>query len=148
MKLIDFGLARFPKKKDISRLGDKIGPFHTIAPEITRTDNRINWYKSDVYSLAKTAWMILTGDSTGFEGQYNPNSVIGLKKYYPNFYFTMLDDLLVRSTDNEPDKRPSTDIFLDEFLSWFDAISDFHTYNRNQWGEFVNRLFQSQYPKG
>lgn len=40
----------------------------------------------------------------GFDGQYSTESIIHLKKFYPDHYTTPIDNLLISCTDNDPSK--------------------------------------------
>lgn len=146
--LIDFGLVDFPDKADVTKNREKIGPRWTMAPEINRqTGDKINFFKSDVYSLAKTLWIILTDSRMGFEGQYNVDTILQLKNKYPNEYTTPIDKLLRNSTDNDPDKRPTVDEFLSRLREWKKLNEDFHLRNNEQWTEVLNKLFPLSIPK-
>ena len=112
--LSDFGLIfieaaiRITKEKDKERIGAK----RTIAPEMERSMGfHADPYKADIYSVAKTIWMILTEDYDCFEGQYSSESIIALEQYKtigtfdnsipPSIpYYTPVDLLLTDCTDN------------------------------------------------
>mgnify|MGYP007038490816 CR=1 FL=1 len=64
-------------------------------------------FKADVYSMAKTIWIILTGDEFSFGGQYIANSEIGLsRKQKCNIYLYPLDKLLAQCTQKRCMKCP------------------------------------------
>lgn len=68
----DFGLVEFPDNpNDFTRSDKGLGAVFTIAPEMKRDPKHADGKKADVFSLAKTMWMLLTGDERGFDGVYN-----------------------------------------------------------------------------
>lgn len=71
--LADFGLVDDPDKADITSTGEQIGAKRTIAPEMKWSSQRADGKPADVYSLAKTLWILLTGRRDSFEGQYDYN---------------------------------------------------------------------------
>ncbi len=133
--LCDFGLVDYPDKLDLTVTGERIGARWTIAPEMERDSNNADGKPADVYSLAKTLWILLTGCKDGFEGQYDPRSINALKRrlirrdeeiYFegalidlkPIVYTKPLDDLLMASTDHDPLSRPSMKEFVEKLESW------------------------------
>ena len=78
--LSDFGLVYFNKKKFKTPAGRKIGAKQTISPQMEKDAQNADKFKADVYSMAKTIWIILTGDEFSFGGQYIANSEIGLSR--------------------------------------------------------------------
>lgn len=141
--LIDFGLVTFKEKAEITREKEQIGPRWTIAPEIIRRDedNYIDYFKADIYSLAKTLWIILTGKEVGFEGQYSEKSVMSIKKIYPNEYLTTIEKLLSQSTQNLPMARPTILSFVENLQKWLILHEDFYLMNIAQWEELLKKLF-------
>lgn len=147
--LIDFGLVDFPEKADITGNKEKIGPRWTMAPEIIRRvgQEEIDFFKCDIYSLAKTLWMTLTNSSIGFEGQYNIDTILELKRLYPDEYTTPIDNLLKDATDNDPKRRPDAYDFLQQLNRWKQLNGNFHLRNNNQWIEILNKLFPVSIPQ-
>ena len=56
----DFGLADFPDKQELTNSNEKVGPWTTISPEMKRDPRSSDGIKADIYSFAKTIWIILT----------------------------------------------------------------------------------------
>jgi serine/threonine protein kinase len=137
--LSDFGLVDFPEKPDFTVQGERIGALPTIAPEMKFSADKADGKPADVYSLAKTLWILLTGRSYGFEGQYDPNSINGLGRLNlteperpgirfsnpPSLYLGPLDHLLRASTNDDPSLRPTIDEFLEQLSSWTEIFKDF-----------------------
>ena len=78
---VDFGLVKYPGKADVTPKKRDVGAKFTMAPEMRREASDANGLPADVYSLAKTLWIALTKQTKGFDGQYIPNSILGLKNY-------------------------------------------------------------------
>lgn len=140
--LSDFGLVYFQGKSSKTPPNTALGAKWTRSPQMERDAIAADKFKADVYSMAKTIWMIFTGDFTSFEGQYDPSSpFLSLRKYVEGKYLTPLENLLARCTDHEEGRRPTAREFLDAFNDW-DAIN--HNWDREnllQWIEIQRRIF-------
>lgn len=145
--LADFGLVDYPDKEEISMVNEEIGAKWTIAPEMRRDSSNANAERADIYSLAKTLWMYLTEDNKGFDGQYSTDSIIHLRKFYPESYTTGIDNLLIACTDNDPDRRPSAEEFTSALQEWKEIQQDFRRTNQQQWFEIQTKLFPTSIPK-
>jgi serine/threonine protein kinase len=155
--LADFGLADYPEKLELTQYGESVGAKWTIAPEMQRQSTMAEGQPADVYSLAKTLWILLTDQPKGFEGQYNPEGINGLKNFnlkdeeqYANrkyFVYTgLLDHLIQQSTDDDPKQRPTIGVFIEKLSLWLDVHQDFQRYNRLQWQEIHKKLFPFAVP--
>jgi serine/threonine protein kinase len=157
--LSDFGLANFPKKKRISAPNESIGPKWTIAPEMKRISSTSEYKKADIYSFAKTIWMILTEQWKGFEGQYIPNSNISIDNFVDIFInktrmmgvweynsIVLLERLLIKSTDNNPDNRPSAEEFNKSFRYWHSSNDNYYERNPYEWEDALNKIFPIAIP--
>lgn len=79
----DFGLVDFPDNDDFTRSDQGLGAIFTIAPEMKRNPKVADASKADVFSLAKTLWMFLSGDE-GFSEDYRWSYFrLDLKKLTP-----------------------------------------------------------------
>lgn len=145
--IADFGLVDYPNKKDVSFKNEEIGAKWTMAPEMRRESSKANGLKADVYSLAKTLWIILTENPKGFDGQYTPQSILELRKHYTATYTTPIDTLLASCTDNDPNARPNIDKFISILENWKTLNEDFHEQNLEQWFEIQRKLFPTAFPK-
>lgn len=137
----DFGLVKYPSRKNLTPKRQDVGPKFTMAPEMRREAERADGLAADIYSLAKTLWIALTKRVKGFDGQYSPDGILSLKKYCPDLYTTKLDALLVRCTDNDPLERPAADEFIEQLEHWIELNNDFHERNLQEWLELQNKLF-------
>lgn len=110
----DFGLVTYPDKEPVT-VERAVGAWNTIAPEMERNPLNADPYKADIYSLAKTFWMILTKNMDSFEGQYNEDDPqislnIKLNRLYSDaIYLSGLNKIIRESTSNNPQKRPAID---------------------------------------
>ncbi len=145
--LADFGLVHYPNKEDISTKNEEIGAKWTMAPEMKRESSSADFSKADVYSLAKTLWIFLTKSFKGFDGQYSIESIIELKKYYPEHYISPIDNLLLTCTDNDPEKRPTIGDFIIKLEDWQELERNFHLKNIAQWLELHSNLFPASIPQ-
>jgi serine/threonine-protein kinase len=155
----DFGLANFPKKKKISALNESIGPKWTIAPEMKRISSVAEFKRADIYSFAKTIWMILTQQWLGFDGQYIPNSNISIDNFvemninkghnfgdWEYFSIVLLNKLLAESTDNNPKNRPYASEFNQYFRYWHSSNDDYFERNPYEWKEALVQIFPVSIP--
>lgn len=144
--LTDFGLVEFPGKPDLTRINERIGPKGITPPEMIHDPKNADGLKADIYELAKTMWILLTNKVEGFEGQYNPESIYGLDKYFLTDYITHINKLLFSCTDPDPVKRPNIQEFITQLKSWCDIDGDFEAKNIAQWKELNELLFTDLIP--
>lgn len=137
--LSDFGLVIYPDAVQITKEYEKIGPWTTIAPENKRGIKNIDNSKSDVYSFAKTIWILLTGQDKSFDGQYSyKDSMIRLLSYREDGEpLAILDNMLIQATENQPENRQDMDFIiksLDKFLG------STHSEKTNYEWEFISKI--------
>ena len=146
--LSDFGLVFFNKKTSKTPIGAKLGAKWTISPQMERDAVHADKYKADVYSMAKTIWMILTNDMKSFEGQYIPNSVVSLRQYVSDdrLYLYPLEKLLSQCTDYNEDTRPSAIELQRQFTEWININNSWSRQNLLQWQEVQEQLFPTMIP--
>lgn len=157
--LSDFGLVDFPNKQHVSDTNEQIGPKWTIAPEMQRISSTAEFKKADIYSLAKTLWILITNNIWCFEGQYIPNSSISLDKYidlkihqmtmmgdWNYFSIVLLERLLIDSTSNDVEKRPDIDTFIDRLEEWFLNNEKWLLRNPIEWNDAVSKIFPISIP--
>lgn len=145
--LSDFGLVFFHKKTSKTPVGAKLGAKWTISPQMERDAVHADKFKADVYSMAKTIWMIFTGDMKSFEGQYIPNSLVSLRHYkIDNKYLYPLEKLLAQCTDHNETVRPDASGLERGFSDWVAINGDWSRKNLVQWQEVQERLFPTSVP--
>lgn len=146
--LSDFGLVKYPDKEEITRSDQgSVGPVWTIAPEMRRDPREADGKKADVYSLAKTMWILLTEIDKGFDGQYIVGEVNSLKTFFPDEYLSSIEELMKDSTSNDPDKRPDITAFRKKLEAWLDEHSNFSKTNPKEWVDIQNEIFPFGVPK-
>ncbi len=157
----DFGLAHFPKKEKISSLRERIGAVWTIAPEMKRISSKEQFKKADIYSFAKTLWILITRQKLGFEGQYIVKSSISIDNFvdlkindaYRSFdewryeSLILLENLFIDATDNNPDKRPNALEFSSRLNQWYNTSSVFAKRNDYEWEHCLSRIFPVSVPE-
>jgi serine/threonine-protein kinase len=137
----DFGLVKYPTRKDITPEKGDVGPKFTMAPEMRRQAARAAGGPADVYSLAKTLWIMLTEQAYGFDGQYSSAGVLAVSRYHKDILSAPLDDLLVECTDNDPLRRPTAEALASRLADWISLQEDFHQRNLKEWAVVQNQLF-------
>ncbi|ULO04825.1 protein kinase [Paenibacillus sp. 19GGS1-52] len=111
----DFGLVAYPEFDDgLTQINDRIGNYATIAPEMRRVKLAEDARPADVWSLAKTLWMLLTNNWVScFEGLYNSkDEAISITKYWTNVPIAHLEKILERAIRYEPQHRVDINEFL------------------------------------
>ncbi len=144
--LSDFGLVDFPGKPELTRTNERIGPKGITPAEMIHDPKNADGLKADIYELAKTLWILLTGKVEGFEGQYDPESIFGLNRFLESDYITPINKLLVRSTNPDPIERPNIQEFITQLNSWCDIDCEFEAKNIAQWKELNEFLFTDLIP--
>lgn len=142
----DFGLVKYPGKPEITPKKRDVGAKFTMAPEMRREASDANGLPADVYSLAKTLWIALTKQTKGFDGQYNPFSILSIQSYCDELYTTALDNLLVESTDNNAVNRPTAHSFTKRLSEWIALNENFHERNMLEWLEVQQVIFPTGKP--
>lgn len=141
----DFGLVDFPENEgNLTKSNERLGATFTIAPEMKRNPKEANPKKSDVYSLAKTMWMLLADDDKGFEGAYDyldQSHGLSYLSKYRNKHLVELEELLRDSTDNDPTRRPTITEFKERLLRWREVYSDFQKSQESDWNFLNKQLF-------
>lgn len=123
----DFGLVDTPDTEgDLTKTGEAVGATFTMAPEMRRYPKQAEASKADVYSLAKTLWILLSKEPLGFAGRYDwADDVHRLTrfKHLKELCLVGVEELLHKSTANAPDERPTMEGFSVELASAIIAVS-------------------------
>lgn len=144
--LSDFGLVDYPDKRDITRKQESVGPKWTMAPEMRRNPTRANGIFADIYSFAKTMWILITRENKGFDGQYFPETIVDLDNYVPASrhvipYLKPLGGLISESTDNDPRARPSAKVIQKRLSEWININRSHGKLNKLQWKDAQSKIF-------
>lgn len=141
----DLGLAGDERNLDDDTKSDRaLGAIFTMAPEMKRNPKVADGKKADVFSLAKTLWMLLTGDTKGFDGVYNPSDQSYGLKYISKFkgmHLVELEDLLKSATNNDPETRPTMLEFKESLSEWLVIKKDFEKSQLSDWKAINKHLF-------
>ncbi|SLJ92140.1 MULTISPECIES: protein kinase domain-containing protein [unclassified Paenibacillus] len=147
----DFGLVEFPDNPNDFTKSDKgLGAIFTIAPEMKRDPKNADGKKADVFSLAKTMWMLLTEDDRGFDGVYDfldKSHSLRFMDRFKNDHLVELEELMEKSTDNSPENRPSIDLFMKKLEFWSDVFNDYEKSQASDWNFLNKYLFGNNPPE-
>ncbi|OXS76403.1 hypothetical protein B1B04_05365 [Lysinibacillus sp. KCTC 33748] len=140
----DFGLIDFPEKEDLTRVKESLGNRKTMAPEMRTPINVEDSRPADVYSFAKTLWIVLTKEEFAFDGQYNYFENGKLQQKYPKQHLVELNKLLRDATAESPSKRPTINQFLDRLSEWEKIAKDGLHASKSLW-EFIEESVTQQF---
>lgn len=131
----DFGIAKFPDGAGLTTTTEPMGPLGYMAEEMMRNSASADPFKADVFSLAKTLWVLLTNQPYPFMGQYSRRGRYSLDELLPKdrFVHEPLDDLLEACTHSIPDKRLGAREFTQALRDVLAAQDDFELRNPLQW---------------
>lgn len=144
----DFGIVDLPTNTTLTKKQDRLGAWNTIAPEAFR-DARNATNKSDVYSLAKSLWMCLSLNTSGFDGRYDynaPSMSLHDMPHLENAYLLDIDELLHDATQEDPVLRPSMQDFAERLYEWQRTSTDLEKENKKEWGFIYEALFNNVRP--
>ena len=150
----DFGLAHFPGKVDVTKSIRGVGAVFTIAPEMLRYPDDADYKKADVYSLAKTLWILLSDEKKGFDGSYDYlNDEISLRNHlnYENIkkkvHLVELEQLLKNATEYDPEKRPTMAEFSSSLKNYIAVLKNEEKCLESDWNFLGELLFDQFIPK-
>lgn len=115
----DFGLASYPDKEALTAKGKKLGPLFFLADEMIASPAEANPAPSDVFALAKTLWVLATGQNFPPQGEQRtdvPPLTISGNVAHPRAY--LLDSLIERATSHIPERRPVMNEVAAELRAW------------------------------
>ena len=115
----DFGLVATPNVEELTRSGKPLGPAHFTPYEMLTDPIEADPKAADVYSLAKTLWVLATGQTFPPEG-HQPAATRGFTiadfRYHPRA--ALLDQLIDRATTIHPEERPTMTEVAGELAAW------------------------------
>lgn len=146
----DFGLVSIPdSNEDLTKTGKGLGAVFTIAPEMKRNPKQSDAGPADVYSLAKTLWMLLCKDIKGFDGVYqflDKGHSLRYRLEYRNVHLVELEELLNKATQNAPEDRPTMEEFRNALIHWRNVHKNCKTSQISDWAFLQRLLFSSHIP--
>jgi len=102
----DFGLVDFPEKDEITDASELMGPLHYHAPETLTDPLGADGKAADVWSLGKTLWVLLTGQTFPLPGEHRRGVPYDLGDWVNHPHAAALDDLIIHCTRFAPTNRP------------------------------------------
>ncbi|MEO7175259.1 MAG: hypothetical protein ABIV51_05415, partial [Saprospiraceae bacterium] len=101
----------------------KLGPIYYIAPEMLNPSILTDYRKADVYSLAKSLWVLLTNQTYPIPGEHDLNfKSIHLSSFVNHPRIGILDILLNRATKIDPKTRIDMEEFNKELIAWSNPV--------------------------
>lgn len=114
----DFGLVAAPDLEELTRSG-RIGAAHYTPYEMIENPANADPHPADVYALAKTLWVLATGQRYPPEGQQAANTRgFGVGDFKPHRHAAALDRLIEAATRIHPEERPSMIQMARDLRSW------------------------------
>jgi serine/threonine protein kinase len=115
----DLGLADFENKSAITGKDEKVGPAYYIAPEMLNGAASADGKAADVYSLAKSLWVLTTGQRYPLPGhQLATFPPLTISAYTEHPRAPLLDPLLDAATSFDPRSRPTMQQFHEDLVAW------------------------------
>ena len=115
----DFGLVKYPGKRQVTSEGRVLGPAHFMADEVFTNPTGVAWGPADVYSLAKSLWVLMTNQRYAPGGQIRldnpPDRLVARVEHGRT---GTLDLLIERATARSPTERPTMRGFANELTAW------------------------------
>ncbi|MFD4635014.1 protein kinase [Streptomyces sp. NPDC058284] len=114
----DFGIAAWPKRPELTLTGENVGPIYFIAPEMRSRRKPSRDFPADVWSLAKTLFVLARGLRYPPEGtHYVQGPEFDLWKSGGNAGL-QLAQVLEAATAYRPHERLTMAEFRDELRAW------------------------------
>ena len=145
----DFGLCEYPEGEKVATRTDKqLGAFNTIAPEMYKNPQGQDGTKADVYSLAKTMWILLTGDAKGFTGPYSSQDSVNAFANYKHLkdeQLALIELVLQDATDNNPWKRMPLGLFSKALEGWTKYANESRYLQHYEWYLLMSHITTEAY---
>lgn len=120
----DFGIASYPGKAALTEPGRSLGPRFFIPDEMIQHPLEADAHAADVFSLAKTLWVLATESRYPPQGHQRRDTAMGLlRTYFPETRAYLLDRLIEQATSPKPGDRPSMEMFVAELRAWLTPLS-------------------------
>jgi serine/threonine protein kinase len=115
----DFGIASFPAKDELTTSTHKLGPVHFIAPEMLNDPKRANGGPVDVYSLAKTLWVLLSDLRYPLPGEQRADNVyVRIERWVQAPGIDALNGMFDRCTRFQVEDRLTMSELRDGHAQW------------------------------
>lgn len=113
----DFGLVTFPGAETLTQRNRGVGPVWYLAPELLEDPLRRDAGPADVYSLAKTLWVLVLAAPYPQPGQIGTGRT-SLNERLSDPRAGLLDPLLRAATEFDPPARPTMRELATELNRW------------------------------
>ena len=115
----DFGLVDLPEADELTIAGRPLGPKYFLAYEMIVDSKGSYPAPADVFSLAKTLWVLCVDQRWPPQGeQHASNSAYSIGSVRPHPLARHLDELVERCTQHEPSKRPLMRQVAEDLRAW------------------------------
>jgi len=114
----DLGLIDVPGAESLTEPDRIVGPANYVAYEMMVSADTADAHKADVYSLAKTLWVLATGQTwppPGHQPAALPLQAIAAYRAHPR---TAELDRLIDWATRDPSARPSMEAVVEELNAW------------------------------
>ena len=143
----DFGLVDLPDAEELTIDGRPLGSRIFLADEMVSDSKDADPAQADVYSLAKTLWVLCADQRWPPQGEQRAsNEAISIENYRPHPLSYLLDHLIERCTQHQPSARPSMREMSDELRAWLEHEATTPQQDRDLTEKFI-RLRQVAEPK-
>ncbi len=121
----DFGLVDLPDESSLTITGRPLGPRHFMPPELLAASAVDDSRPADVFMLAKTLWVLATGQKFPFPGEQRADVEPYRLRTWLHFRRTAaLDELVDRCTRAVPEERPSMVQVAADLHAWLTLVND------------------------
>ena len=115
----DFGLVDLLEADDLTADGRPLGPKYFLAYEMIVNPKESDPAPADVFSLAKTLWVLSTDQHWPPQGeQHASNDAYSIGNLRPHPLSRHLDELIERCTHHEPQARPAMKQVAEDLRAW------------------------------
>ena len=115
----DFGLVDLPESVELTQVGHPLGPRYFLAYEMIADSTSADPAPADVFSLAKTLWVLCVDQHWPPQGEQHASvEAYSIYKFRPHPLSHHLDELIERCTRHEPLKRPSMRDVANDLRAW------------------------------
>lgn len=115
----DFGLVDLPDAVDLTLAGQPLGPRYFLAYEMLMNPMEADPSPADVFSLAKTLWVLAVDQRWPPQGeQYASNAAYLIGRFRPHPLAHLLDELIERCTRHQSSERPPMHQVADDLRAW------------------------------
>lgn len=121
----DFGLAHIPERQALTQSGRKFGPIFYLPDEMLNEAGSADPAPADVFMLAKTLWVLASGQKYPPQGQIQTKNELSCLNMYWNDQKThMLDEIMECCTCVDFRQRPTMSDLSNELSAWLDYDVD------------------------